>query len=205
MFEIRRFGGEQNMSIRKVAALRRASCVAAGLLIACGVGGCAPGQDQVAGASAADLAALRGGIAEAQAQNSIRGLMHAYGRLIDARDWDGFAKLWTDDAVYVGGPGSDTLLGGRAISDFLHKIITANPSAVGEPNFHVFFNEEIQVHGDQAEATSMSTFVTPAPSGAPSMVILARYEDEYVRQGGEWRFKRRIVNSKLPAPRAKAQ
>jgi hypothetical protein len=107
--------------------------------------------------------------------------------------------------VYVGGPGSDTLQGGTAIAEFLRKIISANPSGVGEPNFHVFFNEEIQVDGDHAQATSMSTFVTPTPAGAPTMVILARYEDEYVRQGNEWRFKRRVVNGKLPAPRARPQ
>jgi len=106
--------------------------------------------------------------------------------------------------VYVGGPGSDTLRGGTAIADFLRNIIASNPSGVGEPNFHVFFNEEIEVHGEQAKATSMSTFVTPAATGAPTMVILARYEDEYVRQGSEWRFKRRVVNGKLPAPRSKA-
>lgn len=183
------------MTIRRETTARRALLAAsAGILIACLACGCTT-----------ELAALRGDIAQAQAQNAIRGLMHAYGRLIDARDWDGFAKLWTDDAVYVGGPGSDTLQGGPAIADFLRKIITSNPSGVGEPNFHVFFNEEIEVNGEQAKATSMSTFVTPGPSGSPTMVILARYEDEYVRVGDEWRFKRRVVNSKLPAPRPKAK
>ena len=183
------------MTIRPLAA------VAAGLFIAGMVCGCAPRQDPAGDALAADVAALRADVAAAQAQNAIRGLMHAYGRLIDARDWDGVAKLWTDDAVYVGGPGSDMLHGGPAIADFLRKIISSNPSGVGEPNFHVFFNEEIAVNGDQASATSMSTFVTPTPAGAPTMVILARYEDEFVREGNEWRFKRRVVNGKLPAPR----
>jgi uncharacterized protein (TIGR02246 family) len=191
------------MTIRKETTARRALVAAsAGVLIAGLAAGCTPKPEQTPAAT--ELAALRDDIAQAQAQNAIRGLMHAYGRLIDARDWDGFAKLWTDDAVYVGGPGSDTLQGGPAIADFLRKIITSNPSGVGEPNFHVFFNEEIEVNGERAKATSMSTFVTPGPSGSPTMVILARYEDEYVRQGDEWRFKRRVVNGKLPAPRPKA-
>jgi uncharacterized protein (TIGR02246 family) len=142
---------------------------------------------------------MRTELAAAQAQNSIRSLMHAYGRLIDARDFDAFAKLWTDDAVYVGGPGSDTLVGGPAIADFLRKIIASNPSGAGEPNFHVFFNEEIDVAGDRARATSMSTWVTPGSSGAPTMAILARYEDEFVRQGGTWKFQRRVVRGLMPA------
>jgi uncharacterized protein (TIGR02246 family) len=184
---------------------RAMAAASTGLLIACLSCGCAPRSEADSSAVAADIAGLRGEVAQAQAQIAIRGLMHAYGRLIDARDWDAFAKLWTDDAVYVGGPGSDTLSGGPAIADFLRKIIASNPSGVGEPNFHVFFNEEIQVNGDQARATSMSTFVTPGPAGAPTMVILARYEDEYVRLDGEWRFKRRVVNGKLPAPRPRPQ
>ncbi|MET0291796.1 MAG: nuclear transport factor 2 family protein [Steroidobacteraceae bacterium] len=171
--------------------------------------GCAQQPDPQAAATAAaqtaEIASLRNELADAKAQNAIRGLMHAYGRLIDARDWDGFAKIWTDDAVYVGGPGSDTLKGGPAISDFLRRIITSNPSGVGEPNFHVFFNEEIEVSGDQAKATSMSTFVTPGPTGAPTLVILARYQDEYVLTGGQWRFKGRVVQSNLPKPRPKAK
>lgn len=151
--------------------------------------------------AASDVDALRRDLAAAQAQNDIRSLMHAYGRTIDARDWDAFARLWTDDATYVGGPGSEQRIGGKAIAGFLREIIGANPSGVGEPNFHVFFNEEITVDGDRAKATSMSSFVTPGPTGAPQMAILARYDDEFVRAGGIWKFERRVVQGKLPVPR----
>jgi len=150
------------------------------------------------------LASIRAELVTAQAHDSIRNLMHAYGRLIDARDFDGFAELWTDDAVYVGGPGSHTLVGGAAIANFLRDTIASNPSGVGEPNFHVFFNEEIAVEGQQARATSMSAFIAPGTSGAPAMVILARYEDEFVHQDGTWKFQRRIVNGQLPARKVAA-
>jgi hypothetical protein len=103
--------------------------------------------------------------------------------------------------VYVGGPGSDTLVGGPAIADFLRKIITSNPSGASEPNFHLFFNEEIEVTGDRARATSMGSWVTPGTSSAVSMAILARYEDELVRQDGTWKFQRRVVRGVLPARR----
>jgi uncharacterized protein (TIGR02246 family) len=169
-----------------------------------GAAGCSPPAPPAA-VTTAEVAALRSELAAAEAQNEIRALMHAYGRLIDARDWEGFAKLWADDAVYVGGPGSETLKGGPAIADFLRRIIGANPSGVGEPNFHVFFNEEIEVGGDRARATSMSTFVTPGPAGTPVMAILARYEDEYVRVGNDWRFSSRVVRGNLPAPRRPAK
>lgn len=187
--------GSQNNIRRALAA------VTVGLGLAALASSCARTADSQAGAPEPEIAALRAEVSEAHAQNAIRGLMHAYGRLIDARDWDGFAAIWTDDAVYVGGPGSDTLQGGPAIAEFLRNIIASNPSGVGEPNFHVFFNEEISVQGGSARATSMSTFVTPNASGAPVMVILARYEDEYVLRDGAWKFQRRVVQGQLPAPR----
>lgn len=194
------------MTIHRTAFTRQVLvATSVGLVAACLASGCTPKPDSQADAMAAEVATLRAEVAEARAQNAIRGLMHAYGRLIDARDWDGFARLWTDDAVYVGGPGSDTLRGGAAIAGFLREIIAANPSGVGEPNFHVFFNEEIGVTGERARATSMSTFVTPDRNGAPTMVILARYEDEYVLKDGEWKFQGRVVHGNLPAPRPKGK
>ncbi|MCC7463338.1 MAG: nuclear transport factor 2 family protein [Gammaproteobacteria bacterium] len=186
-------------------AARALARAGAALVLVAIASGCVPKPDPQAGALAAEVATLRGDVADAHAQNAIRGLMHAYGRLIDARDWDSFAKLWTDDAVYVGGPGTDTLKGGPAIAAFLRKIIGANPAGVSGPNFHVFFNEEIHVSGDTARATSMSTFLTPGPTGAPMMVILARYEDEYVARNGEWKFHGRVVHSNLPVTRPKAK
>ncbi len=73
------------------------------------------------------------------------------------------------------------------------------------PNFHVFFNDEIEVTGDAARATGMSTFVTPGPTGAPLMAILARYEDAYVMRDGQWKFQSRVVHGNLPAPRPKTK
>lgn len=190
------------MRMRALDFLRRVLPAAiAGLALASSTTGC---TSQAHGGEDEALASLRAQLAEARAQSAIRDLMHAYGRLIDARDFDGFAKLWTDDAVYVGGPGSERLVGGPAIAEFLRKIITSNPSGVGEPNFHIFFNEEISVAGEQARATSMSAYVAPAAAGAPAMVMLARYEDEFVRQDGTWKFRRRIVRGLLPAPRSAA-
>jgi uncharacterized protein (TIGR02246 family) len=171
----------------------RSALVAAALAAGCLASGCAP-QVAPSEVAAAEVAALR-------ADAEIRGLMHAYGRLIDARDWDGFAALWTDDATYVGGPGGE-LAGGPAIAAFLRDIIAANPSGIREPNFHVFFNEEITVTGQQARATSMSAFVAPDASGAASMVMLARYEDAFAQVNGRWKFTRRVVRGNLPASSA---
>lgn len=78
-------------------------------------------------------------------------------------------------------------------------IIARNPSGLGEPNAHVFFNETIQVTGDRATGTSMSAFVTTTADG-PAISILARYDDEYVLQDGVWKFSRRVVRGFANGP-----
>lgn len=138
------------------------------------------------------LAALQAEVASLRAREDIRELIHAYGRTIDTRDFAAFAALWTDDAEYVGGGNGAPVIGARAIGEFMADIIARNPSGLGEPNAHVFFNETIVVDGDRATGTSMSAFVTTAPDG-PVMSIVARYEDEYVREDGGWKFARRAV------------
>src|SRR5262245_12285348 len=79
---------------------------------------------------------LRAELHDLQARESIRELLHAYGRLIDARDFDAFAGLWAEDAAYVGGPGGEPVRGGQEIAEFLQGIFAQNPMGLGEPNFH---------------------------------------------------------------------
>lgn len=133
-----------------------------------------------------------------RAEGDIRELLHAYGRTIDARDFDAFAELWAEGAVYLGGPGGAPVSGGPAIAAFMENIIGDNPSGFKEPNYHIFFNEHIDVAGDAARGTSMSAFVVPGEDGWPVMSILAMYEDEYVLEDGTWKFARRAVRGAIP-------
>jgi uncharacterized protein (TIGR02246 family) len=141
---------------------------------------------------AAPLASLQAEVAELRAEAEIRELLHAYGRAIDTRDFDGFAQLWTVDAAYLGGANSGPLTGGPAIASFMEGVFADNPSGLGEPNAHVFFNEFIDVEGDRATGTSMGAFVTTAATG-PVISIIAHYDDEYVLEDGRWKFARRVV------------
>ena len=135
---------------------------------------------------------------ELDAREQIRQLMHRYGRYLDERDFSAFADLFTEtDSEYVSG--GQTARGAEAIAGMLEEIITANPSGLGSPNFHVFFNEIIEVNGDEATAFSQSAFVVPDDKGDPRMVFLASYDDIFVKQNGVWKFKRRVVKGNLPS------
>ena len=137
-------------------------------------------------------------ITELEAREQIRQLMHDYGRHLDERNFAAFAGLFLEsEGEYVSA--GQTVKGGAAIGKMLEDIFAANPSGLKSPNFHVFFNENIQVDGDTATAFSQSAFIVPGEHGSPELVFFATYDDIFVREDGGWKFKRRVVTGNLPA------
>ena len=132
---------------------------------------------------------------------AIHKLLTDYGTTLDARDFDGFGRLFAKDGIYAGGgPGGETK-GGAAAAASLKAIFTANALGFKEPNFHIFFNEVVTFDGpDKARATSMSLYMVPDEKNAPKAALMARYHDELVREGDSWKFARRRVESLIPAP-----
>jgi len=129
--------------------------------------------------------------------------MMNYGRTLDARDFAGFAQLFARDAEFVGGTGS-TAKGPDAIRALLESLLKANAAPVSGRDFHLFFNETIEVTGDTATALSKGGFVVRGQNNRLEMSILANYHDQFVREDGRWKFKRRQIGDN-PAPAARAQ
>ena len=140
-----------------------------------------------------------------EAREAIRTLWAEYGRTLDARDFRAFAQLFARDAEFVGGPGSPAK-GPDAIGAFLQKAIGTNyPDSKGR-NFHLYFNETIDVQGDHATAVSKGGYVMAASDNTKAdFLLLATYRDEFVREDGRWKFKRREVVGEIPVPRAQTR
>lgn len=132
-------------------------------------------------------------------REEIRRLMIEYGRTLDQRDFNAFSKLFAQDAEYGGGGGSGITKGPEAIAKLLESIFKENPTGLKSPNFHLFCNETIQVKGDEAIAVSKGIFVAPGDGNRPEAVMLATYRDVFVCENGIWKFKKRIVQSDIPA------
>jgi uncharacterized protein (TIGR02246 family) len=140
-------------------------------------------------------------LAALEAREAIRTLWAEYGRTLDARDFVAFSTLFARDAEFVGGPGSPAR-GPAAIGAFLEKAIGTNyPDSKGK-NFHLYFNESIDVHGDTGTAISKGGFVMASSDNSKAdFLLLATYRDQFVRENGAWKFKRREVIGEIPVPR----
>lgn len=131
-------------------------------------------------------------------REEIRQLLIDYGRTLDRRDFEAFAKLFTDDAEYVGGAAS-AIKGPAAIAKSLEDTFKKNPTGVRSPNFHLFANEVIQVDGNLATAVSKGLFMVPNSANVPQIEMIASYEDVLVRGDSGWRFKKRVVHAEIPS------
>jgi uncharacterized protein (TIGR02246 family) len=136
-----------------------------------------------------------------EAREAIRALWAEYGRTLDARDFVAFSKLFARNAEFGSGPGAAK--GPTAIGAFLEKAIGTNyPDSKGK-NFHLYFNESIEVHGDRATAVSKGGYVmATADNTKADFLLLAEYRDELVKEDGQWKFLRRQIAGQIPVPRA---
>jgi len=133
---------------------------------------------------------------------AIHALLVAYGETLDARDFEGFAALFAREGAYGGGAGGAGASPAEA-AEAMRRIFADNPSGLGEPNYHVFFNEVVRFDGpDAATATSKSFWVVPGEGGRPLPALMAEYTDRIVREDGQWKFARRQVRGLPPAPAA---
>jgi ketosteroid isomerase-like protein len=129
-----------------------------------------------------------------EARQEIEELFAQYGASLDRRDFDAFGRLFTEDAVY--GSGATPTRGRAAIQFQLQQTITANPSHLPGPDFHVNFNASIHVEGDHATAHSMGAYLIPddRSPGGWKLIFLVSYDDTLVRQNGHWLFKQRLLH-----------
>lgn len=138
-------------------------------------------------------------LAELEDREAIRLVLRDYGRLLDLRRFEEFGQLFAPDGEYTSA--GRTTRGPVQIAEGLRSVMAGNSLGLAEPSFHVLFNDHIVLHGDTATATSQSFFVAPGPDGAPRLVMMASYDDRFVRTAQGWRFARRIVRGEMvPRP-----
>jgi uncharacterized protein (TIGR02246 family) len=115
---------------------------------------------------------------------AIRQLKARYFRLMDTKQWDAWADVFTEDATVTASPNPDETFRGRA--DIVRKVSAALREATTVHHGHM---PEIALTGP-ATATgiwAMYDFVD-----MPQLVLhgWGHYHEEYVKQDGQWRIRR---------------
>lgn len=127
---------------------------------------------------------------------TIRRLFVEYGRMLDLRDFAGYAELFVEDGEWCGVGAYGSVCGREAIAAFMVKAFGDESIA---PCVHLMTNMAIDVAGDQATAWSRWTLIEgPAGAARPIVALAGHYDDRLVRGPTGWRLRRRLVSVDLP-------
>jgi ketosteroid isomerase-like protein len=132
-----------------------------------------------------------------ESEKQIREAIIRYGEYLDARDYKGYASLFASGGTWTGGFGSAT--GPAAIQAMLEKNMgMPEPGFINKDNFHLDTTVVVDVHGDTATARSRYMFFTRTDDDQPKPVLAGRYFDEFVRENGDWKIRKRTSFGVIP-------
>jgi hypothetical protein len=115
----------------------------------------------------------------------------------DARDYTGYADLFAKNGEWVNG--KNVYKGRDAILKMLVGLYgTPAPGYVNNDSYHLNTNFQIDVSGDRATARSRHLLVLRGPKGEPTPSLAGRYQDDLIREEGEWKILRRVDTPVMP-------
>lgn len=124
----------------------------------------------------------------------IRRLFLDYGHFLDQKDFSSYARLFAADGAWRGGIGEAT-----GPDDIEAMLVQAIGNGTGRPSCHLVANPRIELDGDRARARVTWVFlVGDEEDGSPKVALVGHYDDELVREGGSWRFLRRLAPRDIP-------
>jgi len=130
-------------------------------------------------------------------QLAIQRVLIEYSTRQDAHDYDGYAALFAQDGEWVNG--KNVYKGREAIHKMLVDLYGAPPPGyVNSESFHISYNHQIDVHGDRATVHSRHLLIMRGSNGEPTPMLAGRYEDEFIREDGQWRIQRRVDTPVMP-------
>lgn len=136
------------------------------------------------------MASLEERIRRIEDRIAIRELVARYGRVIDDRDIAGIAECFAAHGSFRSRDGVMDARGREAVVEQFHGRF-----AVLGPSFHYTHDHVIELHPHDPDRASgwVNSHAEVVRLGR-AMLAAIRYEDEYVREGGRWRFADRLLS-----------
>ena len=133
-----------------------------------------------------EIAALRARVQRLEDREEIHELIARYGRAVDDRDWDALRAQYTPDAIFDSAVGRS--VGVDAIIDYYEERTSAYVAS-----YHYPHSSEIVFETDDHATGVVCAHAELTIEGDTIMVAL-RYQDDYRRIDGRWRFYERNTN-----------
>jgi uncharacterized protein (TIGR02246 family) len=148
-------------------------------------------------APGSDVASLEQRLRKVEDQLAIQRVLVEYSARQDAKDYAGYAALFARDGEWVNG--RNVYKGREAILKMLVDLYGTPPAGyVNTESFHISSNPQIEVQGDRATARSRHLLVMRGANGEPTPMLAGRYEDEFIREDGQWKILRRVDTPVMP-------
>ena len=136
---------------------------------------------------------------QAEDQLAIQRLLTDYAARLDAHDFDGYTALFAREGVWQNG--ATVRRGAGEIKAMLVDLFgNPQPGFVNAESYHLVSNLEVDVEGDRAKARSRHLLVMRGENGSPRPALAGFYEDELIREEGQWKILRRVDNPVMPTP-----
>ncbi len=163
------------------------------IVLACAAPLCASAQD----VSPAENLSIEQRLQRVEDELAIRRVLVNYSATQDARDFDGYVALFAREGEWVNG--ATVHKGREAIHEMLTGLYGEEPGdyANGE-SYHISSNPEVNLDGDRATARSRHLLIMRGEGGAPTPTLAGVYEDEFIREDGEWKILRRVDTPVMP-------
>jgi uncharacterized protein (TIGR02246 family) len=128
---------------------------------------------------------------------AIQRVLVEYSATQDAHDYAGYAALFARAGEWVNG--RNVYRGREAIRKMLVDLYGVPPAGyVNTESYHISSNPQIDLKGDRARVRSRHLLVMRGPRGEPVPMLAGRYEDEFIREDGQWKILRRLDTPVMP-------
>lgn len=125
-------------------------------------------------------------IKELEDREAIRQVFVDYARYLDGADYDGYTSLFARDAVFRDAKGRETI--GAQMAHYGERVAIARTEGRFTEAVHVMNNHDIVIDGDRAKAVILWSYLCIDPDKMPVLMQMGRYNDELVREDGQWKI-----------------